>query len=91
MGQNFTHSFINRCLETSSPIPYLKGAIERLYSRRFLNSRLVLGYSHSQRQTFEMYGLPRVKAVPSNIFFEPKSLDGIKSMKGDFLDIWADK
>ena len=33
MGQNFTHSFINRCLETSSPIPYLKGAIERLYSK----------------------------------------------------------
>ena len=33
-----------------------------------------------------MYGLPRVKAVPSNIFFEPKSLDGIKkSMKGDFF------
>ena len=85
MEQNFIHALVNRCLDTNNPIPYLKGIIERLFSKkRFMNSIAVLGYSKSQRDTFKMFGLPETKAVSSSIFFEPKSLDGITSNKGDF-------
>ena len=85
MGHNFTHALVNQCLDTNNPIPYLKGSIERLFSRkRFMNSKAVLGYSQSQRDTFKMFGLPETKAVPTNFFFEPKSLEGITSSKGDF-------
>ena len=85
MEHNFIHALVNRCLDTNNPIPYLKGSIERLFSKkRFMNSIAVLGYSKSQRDTFKMFGLPETKAVSSNIFFEPKSLEGITSNKGDF-------
>jgi glycosyltransferase involved in cell wall biosynthesis len=85
MNQNFIHAFTNRCLDTNNPAPYLKRIVERIFSKnRFLNSKAVLGYSKSQIETFKMFGLPDNKAVPSNIFFEAKSLEGIASNKGDY-------
>jgi len=86
MDQNFTHAFINRCLDTNNPVPYIKGIIEKVLSRkRFLNANALLGYSKSQRKTFKMYGLEDVKAKSSNIFFEPAGLEGISSSKGDYF------
>ena len=69
MNQNFTHAFINRCLDTNNPVPYMKGIIEKVLSRkRFLKASALLGYSKSQRKTFKMYGLDDIKAKSSNIF-----------------------
>ena len=85
MNQNFIHAFMNRCLDTNNPIPYVKGIVERISSKnRFLNSKAVLGYSKSQIDTFKMYGLSDNKAASTNIFFEAKSLEGITSNKGDY-------
>lgn len=86
MNQNFTHAFINRCLDTNNPVPYMKGIIEKVLSRkRFLKASALLGYSKSQRKTFKMYGLDDIKAKSSNIFFEPAGLDGIASSKGNYF------
>ena len=85
MNQNFTHAFINRCLDTNNPVPYMKGIIEKVLSRkRFLKASALLGYSKSQRKTFKMYGLDDIKAKSSNIF-EPAGLDGIASSKGNYF------
>ena len=86
MNQNFSHAFINRCLDTNNPLPYVKGIIEKILSRkRFLKANALLGYSKSQRKTFEMYGLEGVKAKSSNIFFEPEGLVGVDSSKGNYF------
>ena len=86
MDQNFTHAFINRCMDTNNPVPYMKGVIEKFLSRkRFLKASAVLGYSKSQRNSFKMYGLEDIKAKSSNIFFEPAGLEGIASSKGNYF------
>jgi glycosyltransferase involved in cell wall biosynthesis len=86
MGQNFTHAFINKCLETNNPLPYVKESIERMLSKkRFLNANALLGYSKSQRETYTMFGLDESKARHSNIFFDPKTIDGIKTSKGNYF------
>ena len=86
MDQNFTHAFINRCMDTNNPVPYMKGIIEKVLSRkRFLKASAVLGYSKSQRESFKMYGLDDIKAKSSNIFFEPAGLEGIASSKGNYF------
>lgn len=86
MGQNYSHAFINKCLDTNNPAPYIKGIIEKVLSRkRFLKASALLGYSESQRHTYSMYGLEENKAKHSNIFFEPESLEGISSSKGNYF------
>lgn len=86
MNQNFAHALTNKCLETNNPVLYFKGALERILSKkRFINSKRVYGYSKSQLETFNKFGLPEAKASLTKIFFDPQTLNGIHSEKGDFF------
>ena len=86
-GSEFHHSFTNRCLRPVVLYLILKVLLRDCTQKEgFSTLGLYLAIHTRNVKHLKCMDYLELKQFQV-IFFEPKSLDGIKSMKGDFFDI----
>ena len=79
--------FKNKCLGSwINFIQYFKEIFFSIKSKpRILNANKIIGYSNNQFKYLEMFGANPSKMLTMPIFFDPKTIEGIKSKKGDYF------
>ncbi len=87
MHSPFTSPLKNDCLgEKASFIRYFKEILFQYKSKkRIMKADKIVGYSNNQLHYLKKFGVQSKNTVLMPIFFDPKTIEGIESSKGDYF------